>query len=138
MNLTGPLRCRCTHLRSSWRPNPHPARFATCPKPCPNKRYEAIAQELETAALGVPPPPPGMSGDAAAYFPTVFDLIGACADPFYHLFVSSPSPELCREALRWLNLIGNRHMICKTEAVPLKESKRSVRAFPNAASLSGR
>lgn len=75
----------------------------------PEQRYEAIAQELERAALGVPPPPPGMTGDAAAYFPSVFDLIGACADPFYRLFVSSPSPELRREALRWLNLIGNRH-----------------------------
>lgn len=104
----------------------------------PEQRYEAIAQELETAALSVPPPPPGMTGDAAAYFPFVFDLLGACADPFYRLFASSPSPELRREALRWLKRIGDRHMTCKTAAVPVKESKRSVRAFPNTASLSGR
>jgi hypothetical protein len=86
----------------------------------PEQRYEAIAQELETAALSVPPPPPGMTGEAAAYFPSIFDLLGACADPFYRLFVSSPSPELRREALRWLNLIGNRHMTCKTAVVSLK------------------
>jgi hypothetical protein len=86
----------------------------------PEQRHEAIAQELETAALLVPIPPPGMTGEAAAYFSAVFDLLGACAEPFYRWFVSSPSPELRAAALRQLELIGSRHMTCKTAVAPVK------------------
>jgi hypothetical protein len=86
----------------------------------PEQRYEAIAQELETAALLVPIPPPGMAGEAATYFPAVFDLLGGCAEPFYHWFVSSPSTELRAAALSWLRLIGSQHLICKTAVAPLK------------------
>jgi hypothetical protein len=43
------------------------------------ERREAIAQELENAALRLPIPPPGMTGEAAAYFPAVFDLLRGCA-----------------------------------------------------------
>jgi hypothetical protein len=80
----------------------------------PEQRYEAMGEELETAALLVPAPPPGMTGEAAAYFPAVFDLLGACAEPFYRKFLSSPSPELRGEARRWLVLIRSRHATCKT------------------------
>src|SRR5579872_3844371 len=45
----------------------------------PKQRYEAIAEELERAALLVPAPPPGLTGEAVSYFPEVFDLIGACS-----------------------------------------------------------
>ena len=86
----------------------------------PEQRYEAIAQELETAALLVPIPPRGMTGEAETYFPAVFDLLGACAEPFYRWFVSSPSPELRAAALRQLELIGSRHMTCKTAVAPVK------------------
>jgi hypothetical protein len=80
----------------------------------PEQRYEAIGEELETAALLVPAPPPGMTGLAAAYFPSVYDLLGGCAEPFYRKFLSSPSPELRAEALRWLEPIRSRHATCKT------------------------
>ena len=86
----------------------------------PEQRYEAIGEELETAALLVPAPPPGMTGEAAAYFPSVYDLLGGCAEPFYRKFLSSPSPELRGEALRWLELIRSRRMTCKTAVVPVK------------------
>lgn len=81
-----------------------------------DKRYEALAQELETAALLIPAPPPGLTGEAAIYFPAIFDLVGACAEPFYRRFLSSPSPELRREALIWLQLIESRQMTCNTGA----------------------
>lgn len=86
----------------------------------PEQRYEAIAQELEIAALQLPIPPPGMTGEAAAYFPAIFDLLGGCAEPFYRSFVSSPNRELRAAAFNWLNLIASRHMTCKTSAAPLK------------------
>jgi len=79
-------------------------------------RYEALAQELETAALLILAPQPGLTGEAATYFPAIFDLLGGCAEPFYGRFLSSPSPELRRAALNWLQLIQSRHMICKTSA----------------------
>ncbi len=81
-----------------------------------DKRYEALAQELETAALLKPAPQPGFTGEAATYFPAIFDLLGGCAEPFYRRFLSSPSPELRRAALNWLQLIQSRQMTCKTSA----------------------
>jgi hypothetical protein len=86
----------------------------------PEQRYEAIGEELETAALLVSVPPPGMTREAAAYFPSVYDLLGGCAEPFYRRFLSSPSPELRAEALRWLELISLRHRTCKTAVAPVK------------------
>jgi hypothetical protein len=77
------------------------------------QRYEALAEEMETAALLVPPPQPGVTGNAATYFPTVFDLLSGCAEPFYHRFLSSPSPELRGAAQRWLSLIRSRDLICE-------------------------
>jgi hypothetical protein len=61
-----------------------------------------------------------MTGEAAAYFPSVYDLLGGCAEPFYRKFLSSPSPELRAEALRWLELITSRHMTCKWAIAPVK------------------
>jgi len=79
-----------------------------------DEKYQALAQELETAALLVPAPQPGLTGEAATYFPAIFDLLGGCAEPFYRRFFSSPSPELRRAALNWLQLIQSRHMTCKS------------------------
>ena len=81
-----------------------------------DRKYEALAQELETAALLVPAPQPGVTGEAATYFPAVFDLLGGCAEPFYRRFFSSSSPELRRAALNWQQLIQSRHMLCKSTA----------------------
>jgi hypothetical protein len=86
----------------------------------PEQQYEAIAQEIETAALLVPIPPPGMTGEAATYFPALFDLQGGCTEPFYRWFVSSPSTGLRAAALNWLRLIGSHHLTCKTAVAPLK------------------
>ena len=83
-----------------------------------DQRYEALAEELETAALLVPTPQPGLTGEAATYFPAVFDLLGGCAEPFYRRFLSSPSSELRGAALRWLSLIRSRHMTCKATITP--------------------
>jgi hypothetical protein len=58
-----------------------------------NNKYEELAQELETAALLGPTPEPGLTGEAATYFPAIFDLLGGCAEPFYRRFSSSPSLE---------------------------------------------
>ena len=80
-------------------------------------RYEALAQELETAALLIPAPQPGLTGEAATYFPSIFDLLSGCAEPFYRRFLSSPSPELRRAALNWVQLIQSRQMTCKSSAV---------------------
>jgi hypothetical protein len=81
-----------------------------------DKRYEALAQELETAALLIPSPQPGLTGEAATYFSAIFDLLGGCAKPFYRRFSSSPSPELSRAAVNWVQLIQSRQMTCKTSA----------------------
>jgi hypothetical protein len=75
-------------------------------------RYQALAEELETAALKVQNPPPGMTGEAATYFSPVFDLIGACAEPFYRHFESSPSRELRDVATEWLGVINRHHATC--------------------------
>jgi hypothetical protein len=74
-------------------------------------RYQALAEELEAAALQVPNPPPGMTGEAATYFSAVFDLIGACAGPFYEHFESSPSRQLRGAATEWL-VINRHHTTC--------------------------
>jgi hypothetical protein len=85
-----------------------------------NNKYEELAQELETAALLVPTPEPGLTGEAATYFPAIFDLLGGCAEPFYRRFSSLPSLELRRAALNWLQLIQSRHMTCKSSAGKIK------------------
>jgi hypothetical protein len=54
-----------------------------------------------------------MTGEAASYFPSVFDLLGGCAEPFYRRFLSSPSPELRAAASTWLDLIRSRRLGCK-------------------------
>ena len=81
-----------------------------------DQRDEALAQELETAALRLPAPQAGLTGEAVTYFPAVFDLLGGCAEPFYRRFLSSSSPELRRAALNWVQLIQSRKMTCKTQA----------------------
>lgn len=86
-----------------------------------DNRYEALAQELDTAALLVPTPEPDLTGEAATYFPAIFDLLGGCAQPFYRRFSSSPSPELRRAALKWLQLIQSRHMMCQSTGMPEKQ-----------------
>jgi hypothetical protein len=40
-----------------------------------DRKYEALAQELETPALLVPAPQPAVTGEVATYFPAVFDLL---------------------------------------------------------------
>jgi hypothetical protein len=97
-------------------PTPPSGAFGDLSQAPTDKKYEALAQELETAALLVPTPQHGLTGEAATYFPAVFDLLGGCAEPFYRRFLSSLSPELRRAALNWLQLIQSRHMICKSSA----------------------
>ena len=77
------------------------------------QRNQAIAEELEIAAMGLPPPPARVTGYAPTYFPAVFDLLGGCAEPFYRWFLSSPSPELRGAARHWLELIRSRHASCR-------------------------
>ena len=77
------------------------------------QRYQAVAEELENAAPAIPDPPKGMTGKAVLYFGSVFDLLGACAEPFYRRFLSSPSPELRDAASKWIELIRTRHLACK-------------------------
>ena len=77
------------------------------------QRYQALAQELENAALAQPVPPKGMTGEAASYSPSVFDLLGGCAEPFHRRFLSSPSPELRAAASTWLDLVRSRHLARK-------------------------
>jgi hypothetical protein len=79
----------------------------------PRQRYQELTEELENAALAQPVPRPGMTGEAATYFPWVFDLLGGCAEPFYRRFLSSPSPELRGAASTWLGLIRSRHLACQ-------------------------
>jgi hypothetical protein len=107
-------------LESELAPELQTSSVSDFSKLLPERRYEAIAEELERAALLVPAPPPGVTGEAAVYFPEVFDLIGACAEPFYRKFLSSPSPELRADALDWLHLILTRHMTCTAGSATLK------------------
>jgi hypothetical protein len=78
-------------------------------------RNQAIAEELETAALLLPEPKAGMTGFAPWYFPPVFDLIGGCAKPFFRRFLSSRSAELRAAAERWLALITDKKLTCGNE-----------------------
>ena len=78
-------------------------------------RNQTIAEELETAALLLPEPKAGMTGFAPWYFPSVFDLIGGCAKPFFLRFRSSPSAELRDAAQRWLALIADKKLTCGNE-----------------------
>jgi hypothetical protein len=71
-------------------------------------RYWAIAEELENAALHLPRPDPGTTGMAPVYMSAVYDLIGACADPFFLLFRKSDSPELRKEVARQLATLRNQ------------------------------
>jgi hypothetical protein len=77
------------------------------------QRYQALAEELETVALAQPVPPRGVTGIAATNFPAVFDLLAGCAEPFYRHFLGSPSPELRKAALDWLELIRSRQLRCQ-------------------------
>ena len=54
------------------------------------RRFDAIAEELEMAASLLPLP--GSTGEAATYFSEAFDLIGGCAEPFYRSFLFYPPP----------------------------------------------
>ena len=76
-------------------------------------RDSEIAQELETAALSIDPPAPGVTGWAAVYFPYVVDLSGGCAKPFLQHLPASPSKALRDVAQRWLALLVDKHMRCK-------------------------
>jgi hypothetical protein len=73
-----------------------------------------IARELETAALSIGPPTPGITGWAVVYFPYVVDLIGGCAKPFFQHFAASPSKDLRNFAQRWLTLLVDKQMRCET------------------------
>ena len=64
------------------------------------------------AALLVPEPAPGMTGEAAAYFPYVVDLIGASAKPFLRHFAASRSNELRVAAQNWLVFLVNKGLRC--------------------------
>jgi hypothetical protein len=89
------------------------------------QRYQEIAEELENAALAQPVPPPGMTGEAASYFPSIFDLRGGCAEPFYRRFLSSLDPQLRDAASTWLELIRSRHLACKEPFRPSASVARS-------------
>jgi hypothetical protein len=107
-------------LEAELAPELPPGSVSDFSKLSPEQRYEAIAEELERAALVVPTPTPGVTGEAVVYFPEVFDLVGACAEPFYRRFLSSPSPELRAAAFSWLDLIRDRHMTCAAGFATLK------------------
>lgn len=81
----------------------------------PDVRNQAIAEELEAAALLLPEPQAGMTGFAPWYFAPVFDLIGGCAEPFFRRFLSSNSAELRAAAQRWLALIAAKKLTCGNE-----------------------
>ena len=66
-----------------------PAGAIRCVSQAPlSQSYQALAEELEQAALSLPAPPQGMTGEAASYFSWVFDLLGGCAEHFYSRFMS--------------------------------------------------
>ena len=76
-------------------------------------RDSEIARELETAALSIDPPAPGVTGLAVTYFPYVVDLIGGCAQPLLQHLAAFPSKELRKDAQRWLSLLVDKHMHCE-------------------------
>lgn len=80
----------------------------------PFQRDSAIAEELEAAALAVPPPAPGTTGMAITYFSPIFDLLGGCAEDFYEQFKTSPIPALQKSATEWVEIIQSRRLTCTT------------------------
>ena len=103
-------------LEVSLAPRPPSGAMGDLSQAPSDKRFEALAQELETAVLLMPVPPPGLTGEAATYFPAIFDLLGPCAAPLYRRFLSSPSLELRRFARNWLELIQSHQITCKDSA----------------------
>jgi len=95
--------------------SPKPSSPADLSEVPPNVRNEAIAEELETAALLLPEPPAGMTGFAPLYFAPVFDLLGGCVEPFFRRFISSRSAELRGAAQRWLALLADKKLTCAKE-----------------------
>ena len=89
-----------------------PGRLSNLSQAPEQLRDSEIAQELETAALAVPRPQPGVTGEAVTYFPYVVDLIGGCAKPFLRHFAGSPSKELADSACSWLALISRKGLRC--------------------------
>ena len=79
-----------------------------------SERKSEIAKEIEAAALSVPHPAPGVTGDAARYFPYVVDLIGGCAEPFLRHFAVSRSKELRAAAQNWLAFVVNKGLRCSS------------------------
>jgi len=71
-----------------------------------------IAKELEKAALSVPEPPTGATGQAATYFPYIVDILGGCAEPFLRHFARSRSKELRAAAQDYLALLVNKGLHC--------------------------
>lgn len=91
------------------------------------RRYHELEEELENAAMALPAPPSRSTGKAVMYFPSVFDLLGACAESFYRWFLASPSPELRDEAAKWLELIHSRHLQCLDPSLRLPSPARECR-----------
>jgi hypothetical protein len=83
------------------------------------QRYEALAEEMEDAALYRPVAPDGVMTQTSDYFPPVFDLLAGCAGQFYRRFLASPDPELRDAASKWLDLIRSRHLACKEPSARL-------------------
>jgi hypothetical protein len=71
-----------------------------------------IANELEVVASSFPEPAPGLTGEAARYFPYVVDLVGGCAEQFLQHFAASRSNELRVAAQNWLAVLANRGLHC--------------------------
>jgi len=76
------------------------------------QRYRGLAEELEDAALARPSGRAGTTAQPDMYFSPVFDLLGACATPFYRWFLASPDWRLREAASTWLELIRSRHLAC--------------------------
>lgn len=56
----------------------------------------------------MPEPAPGLTGEAATYFPDLVDLPGDCAEPFLQRFAASRRKELRTAAQKWLDLLVNK------------------------------
>lgn len=100
-------------VRLASAPSAGPADLSEAPE---QVRKLEMAQELERAALSVPQPDPGVTGEAATYFPHVVDLIGGCAGPFLRHFAKSQSKELAAEARRWLAVLVEKGLQCNSGA----------------------
>jgi hypothetical protein len=77
-----------------------------------SERNLEIAKELEVAASSFPEPVPGVTGEAARYFPYVVDLVGGCARQFLRHFAASRSKELRVAAQNWLAVLANKGLHC--------------------------